>query len=140
MLSELKQQLIQNPIHIVNILEMYDFYHIDLKSKEIRCGISEDSNKTSISIRLINNDNLFVKDYGRDISYDLFNFIIKTRNVEFQHVMSTVKKELGISNFTYTKPKSIFGGFYDKVKSYKTYEKIQCNRFICVGFIFKRKN
>jgi len=41
MLSEIKKKLINNPQHIENILEKYGFSNIDIRSKEVRCGIED---------------------------------------------------------------------------------------------------
>lgn len=120
MINEIKEKLINNPIHIKNILEYYEFASISVNSHEIRCGIDKESNKTSIRIKLKNNQFLYVTDYGRGLNCDLINFIIKSRNVEFKEVINVIKNEIGINSFTYTKRKSIFGGFYNKIKSRKT--------------------
>jgi len=120
MLMEIKNKLINNPQHIENILEQYGFSNIGIKSHEIRCGIGEDTNKSSIRIKLVNNDYLYVSDYGRGINCDLFSFIIKSKNVDYRDVINVVKKELGIEYSTYTKRKSIFGGFYDKIRVKKS--------------------
>jgi len=120
MLSEIKSKLINNPQHIENILEEYGFSNISIKSQEIRCGIDEKTNKSSIKIKLIKNDYLYVTDYGRSINCDFFSFIIKSRNVDYKDVINVVKKELGIENLYYTKKKSIFGGFYDKIRVKKS--------------------
>ena len=75
MLKDIKRELLLNPQAIVNILETYDFYNPRIHNNEIRCGLSEGHNPTAIRIKLINNDNLFVSDYTRGISYDLINYI-----------------------------------------------------------------
>lgn len=111
---ELKKRLMNNPYHIENILEKYDFHNIDIKSKEIRCGIDEETNVTSIRIKL--NENLTANDFGRDIHGDLFSLIMKSKDVELKEVIQTVKKELGIKYIEFNKPKKIFGGFYDNIK------------------------
>ena len=116
MIDEIKQKLIENPIHIQNILEHYGFYHISISSQEIRCGIGEDTNRTSIRIKLQNNDYLYVSDFGRGVNRDFINFIMESKNVTFKDVINTIKKEIGIESFYFEKRKSIFGGFYDKVK------------------------
>jgi len=120
MLSEIKSTLINNPQHIENILEEYGFSNISIKSQEIRCGIDEKTNKSSIKIKLIKNDYLYVTDYGRSINCDFFSFIIKSRSVDYKDVINVVKKELGIEHLCYTKKKSIFGGFYDKIRVKKS--------------------
>lgn len=117
MINEVKKQLINNPIHIQNILDYYGFSNIDIKSQEIRCGLKEDTNKTSIRIKLKNNDFLYVSDYGRGINCDIISFIIKSKHVDFREVINIIKKEIGIESFSYIKRKPIFGGFYNKIKS-----------------------
>jgi len=120
MLSEIKEKLINNPQHIENILREYGFSNIDVRSKEIRCGIEDNTNKSSVRIKLVKNDYLYVSDYGRSINCDFFSFIIKIKNVKYRDVINVVKQELGIEYLTYTKRKSIFGGFYDKIKVKKS--------------------
>jgi hypothetical protein len=111
---ELKKRLRDNPHHIENILEEYDFYNIDVGTREIRCGIDEKTNATSIRIKL--NENLTANDFGRDIHGDLFSLIMKSRDVELKEIIRTVKSELGVSYIEFKKNKPIFGGFYDKIK------------------------
>ena len=91
MLKDIKRELLSNPQAIVNILETYDFYNPRIHNNEIRCGLSEGHNPTAIRIKLINNDNLFVSDYTRGISYDLINYIINVKNSEFIEVCRTIK-------------------------------------------------
>lgn len=117
MFKQIKKELLQDPQIIINILEIYDFYSPRIHNNEIRCGLAEGHNPTAIRIKLINNDNLFVKDYTRGMSYDLFNYIINAKKVEFIDVIRTVKAELGISDFYELNTKhSVFGGFYDRIK------------------------
>jgi hypothetical protein len=120
---EVKKQLINNPQHIVNILNTYNFYNVNKRGKEIRCGRNIESDGSSIRIRLQNNDDLYVDDFSHHIKGDLISFIIKVRQIEFRDIINTIKKELGIdSNFSYSKKKSAFGGFYDKIRSKKRTE------------------
>lgn len=128
MIDEIKKKLIENPIHIQNILEHYEFYNIDVKSQEIRCGVGEKTNKTSVRIKLHNNDNLYVSDYGRSMNLDFINFLIKSKNVDFKNVINVIKKEIGIEHFYYEKKNSIFGGFYDKIK-FKKNSNIVLNKY-----------
>jgi DNA primase len=111
---ELKKRLMDNPHHIENILEHYDFYNIDVRSREIRCGIDEKTNNTSVRIKL--NENLTANDFGRDIHGDLFSLIMKSKKVDLKDIIQTVKTELGITYIEFNKPKKIFGGFYDRIK------------------------
>lgn len=111
---ELKKRLMNNPHHIENILEEYDFHNIEVGSREVRCGVDEKTNSTSVRIRL--NENLTANDFGRDIHGDLFSLIMKVKNVELKEIIRTVKAELGITYIEFQKPKKIFGGFYDNIK------------------------
>jgi DNA primase len=116
---ELKKRLMNNPHHIENILEEYDFHNIDVRSNEIRCGIDEGTNNTSIRIKL--NENLTANDFGRDIHGDLFSLIMKSKDVELKEIIQTVKDELGITYIEFQKAKKIFGGFYDNIKKRNKY-------------------
>lgn len=111
---ELKKRLMNNPYHIENILEKYKFHNISTGSKEIRCGIDEKTNGTSIRIKL--NENLTANDFGRDIHGDLFSLIMKCKDVTLKDIIQTVKRELGITYIEFNKTKKIFGGFYDNIK------------------------
>lgn len=117
MLSEIKKHLLNSPEDIKTILEHYDFANVDIQINQIRFGFSEDTNRTSIRIKLVNNENLFVNDFGRNVSCDLFNFIIKSRNLEFKEVIQYIKNLLNITiTYEYVEKKSIFGGFYERIK------------------------
>jgi hypothetical protein len=111
---ELKKRLLNNPEHIENILEEYDFHNITVNSREIRCGFDEGTNNTSIRIKL--NENLSANDFGRDIHGDLFSLIMKCKEVTLKDIIKTVKEELGITYIEFQKTKKIFGGFYDNIK------------------------
>jgi hypothetical protein len=111
---ELKKRLLNNPEHIENILEEYDFHNITVNSREIRCGFDECTNNTSIRIKL--NENLSANDFGRDIHGDLFSLIMKCKEVTLKDIIKTVKEELGITYIEFQKTKKIFGGFYDNIK------------------------
>jgi DNA primase len=118
MISDINKQLIANPEHIKNILDTFGFCNIDIRTKEIRCGISKDNNSSSVRIRL--NDKLSSDDFGRDIHGNLISFLMKSKGLEFQEVFKVIKNELGISEYTYFKQPSIFGGFYNKIKRHNT--------------------
>lgn len=116
MFEEIKKRLLDDPNHIVNLLEIYNFSKIKMSSKEIRCAFEEGGNPTAIVIRLQDNDKIFVKDYERNISNDIFGYISEVRNILLKDILSIVKKELNIDSFyTLTEKKSAFGGFFDKI-------------------------
>lgn len=117
MLAEIKDKLRNNPQYIIDLLERFEFYNITLKGNEIRCGFDEQSNRTSIRLKLTNNYHLFVKDYARDKSYDLVTYIIKVRNVSYAEVMNEIKSILGIEDMYFVnQQRTIFGGFYKNIR------------------------
>lgn len=121
MIKHIKHELLNNPNAIVNILLHYDFYKPKIAHKEIRFGYEFGSNPTSICIKLQSNDNLFVKDYARDLCYDLFTYIIKTRQEDFKSILTVVKTELGVDDFDYfDSGRLAFGGFYNRIKHQET--------------------
>lgn len=124
MLEDIKEMLLEDPEHIKNVLEVYDFCSITIGTKEIRCARSEFGNKSSIRIKLVNNPQLFVNDYARAISKDLISFIMSERDVEFKKVLNTIKEELGITNYYFVREKKrpIFGGFFQKLSKNRTFE------------------
>ena len=108
--------MLNKPDSILNILDIYNFYRPRLSHNEIRCGLNEGSNPTAIRIKLSDNDNLFVTDYSRSLSYDIINYIIKVKGVDFKNVLQTIKSELRIENYyDIFNSKAIFGGFYEHI-------------------------
>lgn len=82
MITKVKGELLNNPDSIVNILNHFDFYHIELRHNEVRFANSEDGSRNAIHMKL--NENLFTKDFARDTSGDIFSFIIKARGVSLK--------------------------------------------------------
>ena len=116
MLEELKQHLIENPDQIQHILETFGFDKIRIKNKEIRCAFEYGTNPTAVVIRLRDNPNLFVKDYERNMSYDLITYIVKAKDVSYKDVMNVVKQETGIQSlYNYKKRVGLFNGLYDRI-------------------------
>ena len=148
MLKQIKQELISNPQAIINILQEYDFNKPKLQNNEIRFGYGEGHNSAAIRIKLINNDNLFVTDFVRDIKGDIFSYIIKARKVDFIDVFNSVKTELGIEDcYDFGHKASIFGGFYERISKHnseiqpKVYAETVLNNFqscYCTRFLRDR--
>lgn len=121
MLGEIKKELIKNPDKLQQVLEHFGYCNIVIRQKYMSFGRDEYSSKKSIVIRLENNTYLYVHDYARNIQKDLFSYIIDQRKVEFVDVLSVVKHTLGIENYyDFFERKSIFGGFYDRVRKKRT--------------------
>lgn len=116
MLEEVKSKLLEDPEQIQHILETFDFDKVRIRNKEIRCAFESGMNPTAVVIRLQNNDNLFVKDYERNVSYDLITYIVKEKSVPFKDVLNVIKEETGIQSlYNYKKKTGLFGGLYDNV-------------------------
>lgn len=116
MFEEVKSKLLEEPKHIVNLLEFYDFARIRIRQNEIRCAFEEGMNPTAVVIKLQNNDNLFVKDWERNVSLDLINYLVKIKKIEFKDVIGAIKNELGIDSvYNYKKSTGLFGGIYSNL-------------------------
>lgn len=113
MFEEVKSKLLEEPQHIVNLLEFYNFARIRIRQHEIRCAFEDGMNPTAVVIKLQNNDNLFVKDWERNVSLDLINYLVKIKKIEFQDVIGAIKNELGIDSvYNYKRSVGLFGGLY----------------------------
>lgn len=116
MFEEIKAKLLEDSQSIEHILDTFGFDKIRSNHREIRCAFEPGMNPTAVVIRLQNNENLFVKDYERNLSYDLINYLIKAKNVEFKDVMNAIKQELHLDSiYNYKRKVGLFGGLYDKL-------------------------
>jgi DNA primase len=116
MFEEIKEQLIDNPEHIVNLLELYGCEKIRIRNKEIRCAREDGANPTAVVIRLTNNEKLYVKDYEVNFSGDLINYFVQIKGVPFRDVMNAVKHELNIDSiYNYKRRTQLFGGIYSSI-------------------------
>ena len=71
-------------------------------------------NPTAVVIRLQNNENLFVKDYERNLSLDFINYLVKSKDIPFKEVMNAIKQELKLESiYNYKRKVGLFGGLYD---------------------------
>lgn len=117
MIQRIKETLYNNPDLIMDVLERYGFYKPHLSSGSIRCGFSETGGINNISIKLRNNESLFVKDFVRGYSGDIFAYIQEARDVTFKDVITVCKEVTGITESYSSAPKKeLFGGFYSKIK------------------------
>ena len=111
----IKQMLIENPEHIVELLERFEFCHIHLKRNEIRFARNEEGGQ-NISIRLEDNPSIYVKDFVTNENGDIIAYIMKSRSVKFIEVLAEIKSVLGLED-DWEPPKRdmLFGGFYDRI-------------------------
>ena len=115
MLTEIKQELLKNTDAIVTLLEHYSFAHIRTSSREIRFARSE-AGGNNISIRLENNDNLYVNDFARGVSKDIFAYIVAEKNAAFRDVLQQTKLLLGLdAGWRPVKKQALFSGIYDNI-------------------------
>jgi DNA primase len=114
--EQIKELLLEKPESIEHILDTFGFDKIRIDHKEIRCAYEQGSNPTAVVIRLQDNENLFVKDYSRNLSLDLINYLVKSKNIPFKDVMNAIKQELHLDSiYNYKKKVGLFGGLYDKL-------------------------
>lgn len=115
MLNEIKEELLKNSDAIVELLEYFEFAHIKPSSREIRFA-RDDQGGLNISIRLENNENVYVNDFARGVSKDIFSYIIQEKSVTFRDVIQKTKQVLGLSNdWRPPQRKSLFGSIYDDI-------------------------
>lgn len=121
MLNDIKKELLKSPETLASVLEQFGYANIKISDTYMSFGRDSLSSPKSIVIRLHDNDYLYVKDYARNISKDLFSYIIDQRQVTFDSVMKTVKQCLGISDYyNYFQKRRAFNGFYDRIKKNNT--------------------
>lgn len=117
MLEDIKKELLKDPEKIKDVLEHYGYCNIVIRPTYMQFGRDEQSSKKSITIKLENNNWLYVHDYARNIQTDIFSYITNQRHVEFIDVLNEVKKVLNITDYSeYFDKRGIFGGFYEKIR------------------------
>lgn len=116
MFEEIKEKLLEQPESIEHILDAFGFDKIRKNHRELRCAFEPGMNPTAVVIRLQDNENLFVKDYERNLSLDLINYLIKSKNIPFKDVMNAIKQELHLDSiYNYKKKVGLFGGIYSNI-------------------------
>jgi hypothetical protein len=146
-LNKIKEQLIEQPEKLIELLEHFSFEHINHRGSEIRFARS-DSGGANISIRLKNNPYCCVSDWSRGVSTDIISYIIQEKSVEFREVLQAAKKILNLSDdWRPQQKRALFGGIYEglacknreiKLKTYNEsvldkYEQIGNLRFLRDG-------
>ena len=136
MLKEIKKELLDNPEKLKELLEYFNFYNVHIHQSYISFGRAQDTSKKSIVVRLEKNDYLYVTDYARNISKDLFSYISEQRLVDFKDVIGAVRNILGVDDFgLFNESRGIFGGFYEKIRkrseySVRTYDESILDKYI----------
>ena len=136
MLKEIKKELLDNPEKLKELLEHFNFYNVHIHQSYISFGRAQDTSKKSIVVRLEKNDYLYVTDYARNISKDLFSYISEQRLVDFKDIIGVVRNILGVDDFgLFNESRGIFGGFYEKIRkrseySVRTYDESILDKYI----------
>ena len=136
MLKEIKKELLDNPEKLKELLEYFNFYNVHIHQSYISFGRAQDTSKKSIVVRLEKNDYLYVTDYARNISKDLFSYISEQRLVDFKDIIGVVRNILGADDFgLFNESRGIFGGFYEKIRkrseySVRTYDESILDKYI----------
>ena len=112
--EEVKAKLLEQPESIEHILDTFGFSRMRRNHRELRCAFEEGMNPTAVVIRLQDNENLFVKDYERNLSLDFINYLVRSKNIPFKDVMNVIKQELHLDSiYNYKRKSGLFGGLYD---------------------------
>ena len=120
-MNNIKEILLESD-NLEKILECYGYENIRRTSKEIRCARGDDSNPTSIRIKL--NENLTSQDFARDISGDIFTLIMTHKNMDFKDTIREIKSILGLSLEYKPKQKSAFSALFGRMRHYKDDEEL----------------
>ena len=125
-MKDIKEILLEND-NLEKVLEHYGYENIRRTNKEIRCARGDDSNPTSIRIKL--NENLTSQDFARSVSGDIFTLIMANKNMDFKDVIREIKSILGLSLEYKPKQKSAFSTLFGKIKKYNNSEEIDINTY-----------
>lgn len=117
MINEILQKLSENPDAIVELIEHYECGKIKVNTREVRFARDDrPESGLNISIRLVNNDACFVKDYARSEVNNLVSWLCKEKNVKFKDVLINIKRILHLSDdWRPQNRRLIFGGVYEHI-------------------------
>ena len=117
MLDEILKRLSENQEAIVELLEYYECGKIKVNTREVRFARDDrPESGLNISIRLVNNDACFVKDFARSEANNIVSWLCKEKNVKFKDVLVTIKRILHLSDdWRPQNRRLIFGGVYEHI-------------------------
>ena len=141
MLDEILKKLSENPEAIVELLEHYECGKIKVNTREVRFARDDrPESGLNISIRLVNNDACFVKDFARSEANNIVSWLCKDKNVKFKDVLVTIKRILHLSDDwrPQSNKREIFGGVYSRIINKtkpqpKVYNESILNNYLKVG-------
>lgn len=139
MLNKIKEQLIEQPEKLVELLESFGFEHINHRGNEIRFARSFDGG-SNISIRLKNNPFCCVSDWSRGVSTDIISYIIQEKSINFREVLQAAKTILHLSDdWRPQQKRTLFGGIYEGLSCHnkeiklKTYDESVLDKYEQIG-------
>jgi len=134
-LNKIKEQLIEQPEKLVDLLSNFGFEHINHRGSEIRFA-RDWQGGSNISIRLKNNPYCCVSDWSRGISTDIISYIIQEKSVHFREVLQAAKKILNLADdWRPQQRRELFGGIYsgllcqNREVKLKTYDESILNKY-----------
>ena len=141
MLDEILKRLSENQEAIVELLEYYECGKIKVNTREVRFARDDrPESGLNISIRLVNNDSCFVKDFARSEANNIVSWLCKEKNVKFKDVLVTIKRILHLSDDwrPQSNKREIFGGVYSRIINKtkpqpKVYNESILNNYLKVG-------
>ena len=152
MFKELKEMLVNQPESILTLLESFGFVDVLLKRREIRFRRDEEGG-LNISIKMEDNPSILVHDFARNVSLDIFAYIVQEKHVTLGEVLYKVKEILKLENdWTPRKKIQLFEGIYNRILTKNTseellpeypqevlnkYEKVYNTRFLKDGISFE---
>lgn len=130
----LRKYLSNNPLDIIKILELTDFYSISFSEpkEEIRCSYYEGGNPTSVCI---NCNTLQAYVFSRGIGGDLFHLISIHNNWSFDKTINFILGALNIKNIDNIQSPYIFNGIYKRVKHNKKEQEVILSNEILSKFV-----
>ena len=135
MLNKIKEQLIEQPEKLVELLASFGFEHINHRGSEVRFA-RDWQGGPNISIRLKNNPYCCVSDWSRSINTDIISYIIQEKHMEFRDVLQVAKKILNLADdWRPQQRRALFGGVYDGLScnnmdiKLKTYDENVLNKY-----------
>lgn len=123
-IQKVKENLRENPEKIEEYLQKFGFDHIKVHDKYITYARDHDSSPKGIVTYL--EDNLPTLDYSRNISSDIFGYVMKIRGLSFKDVLCPLKslldKDVISDSPRKTKKKTAFGGYLDRCRELRRSE------------------
>lgn len=118
MLQTIREMFLASPEKLAEALESFGFAHVKIYRNYISFGRDETSSPKSLVIFLNSNSFLYVKDYPRSVSKELYSYVMEEKNLTFVEVLDGCARVLGLDrgDFYRRKPAPSFGGIFKRRK------------------------